>query len=272
MMDFLQRLAIGGGMHFFRYFFFAGLAYLIFYVIFRSKWSRKKIQTAFPKGKQIQREITYSVLSIGIFITFFGISVWMTSAGLTKIYMNFSAHSVYYFLFSVILLIFWHDTYFYWTHRLLHMKRFARFHRLHHQSHNTTPWTSFAFHPVEACVQAAFIPLILPFVPFHPIAIGIVITWQMAFNVMGHLGYEIFPVWFHKSVVGRLFNTSTHHNMHHQYAGANYGLYFNVWDRVMRTNHARYEQTFMESSEKMYGGGVSAPLDLTDGDESASLA
>jgi sterol desaturase/sphingolipid hydroxylase (fatty acid hydroxylase superfamily) len=24
----------------------------------------------------------------------------------------------------------------------------------------------------------------------------------------------------------------------------NYGLYFNIWDRLMRTNHARYEEEY----------------------------
>lgn len=252
-MDFLKRLAIGGGMHLFRYFFFAGLAYLLFYVVFKNKWLSKKIQASFPKSGQIRREVVFSLLSIGIFTAFLGASILMTVAGYTRIYFKFADHSVWYFIFSVVLLILWHDTYFYWTHRLLHVKAFARFHRLHHQSHNTTPWTSFSFHPVEACVQAAFIPIAIVLIPFHPIAIGIVLTWQMVFNVMGHLGYELFPLWFHRSWVGRLFNTSTHHNMHHQYAQANYGLYFNIWDKVMKTNHVQYEEKYREASQKMFG-------------------
>ena len=32
--------------------------------------------------------------------------------------------------------------------------------------------------------------------------------------------------------------------MHHKYATSNYGLYFNFWDRVMGTNHAKYTETF----------------------------
>lgn len=252
-MKFLERILLGGGMHLVRYFFFAGGAYLLFYVIFRQSWWTKKIQAAFPGSAQIKREIAYSLLSILMFVAVFTGVTLMTYAGYTRVYLDFGAHSVGYFIFSVLLMIVWHDTYFYWTHRLLHLKRFARFHRLHHRSHNTTPWTSFAFHPVEAFIQAAFVPVILVSVPLHPAAVAIVITWQMVFNVTGHLGYEIFPVWFHRSRVGRLFNTSTHHNMHHRYAGANYGLYFNLWDRVMRTNHPGYEQTYLESAEKMYG-------------------
>jgi sterol desaturase/sphingolipid hydroxylase (fatty acid hydroxylase superfamily) len=32
--------------------------------------------------------------------------------------------------------------------------------------------------------------------------------------------------------------------MHHRYVHYNYGLYFNFWDRVMGTNHPRYEQEY----------------------------
>lgn len=250
--DFIRNMAVGGSMHLIRYFLVAGIGYVIFYVVFKNRWIHKKIQSAFPQGSQINREIWASLGSILMFTLFFGISMLLYYSGYSKIYKGFSEHSIAYFLFSIVVLIAWHDTYFYWTHRLLHLKAFSRFHRLHHRSHNTTPWTSFAFHPVEAAIQAAFVPIIIVLLPLHAYAIAFVLTWQMVFNVMGHLGYEVFPVWFHKTWVGKLFNTSTHHNMHHQYAGANYGLYFNLWDRLMKTNHALYEEKFKEASRKMY--------------------
>lgn len=252
-MELWKSLAFAAGMNFMRYFFFAGLAYLLFYVLFRRRWFMKKIQAGFPASRQIRREITYSVLSILIFMLVFLGIILLRRAGYTQIYLGFAEYPVWYFFGSVVLLILWHDTYFYWTHRLLHTKRFARFHRLHHQSHNTTPWTSFAFHPVEAVVQAGFVPPILFVLPLHPLAIGTVITWQMAFNVMGHLGYEIIPLWFHKTWLGGWLNTSTHHNMHHRYANANYGLYFNFWDKLLHSNHARYEETYRHETEKMFG-------------------
>lgn len=267
-MELWKSLAWVGGMNFMRYFFFAGLAYLLFYVVFRRKWWMKKIQSAFPGSRQIRREILHSVLSILIFMGVFAGVTFLKRAGFTQVYTRFADHSLWYFLFSVCVLIVWHDTYFYWTHRLLHIRPFSRFHRLHHRSHNTTPWTSFAFHPVEAVIQGGFVPPILFLMPFHPLAIGIVITWQMAFNVMGHLGYEIFPVWLHKTWLGRWFNTSTHHNMHHRFANANYGLYFTVWDKLLNTNHARYEETYRQESEKMFGKNIpynrEKPLDFPD--------
>ncbi len=65
-----------------------------------------------------------------------------------------------------------------------------------------------------------------------------------AMNVLGHLGFELYPSGSTKHWLGRWNNTSTHHNMHHKYTRCNYGLYFNWWDTLMGTNHARYEEQF----------------------------
>jgi len=32
--------------------------------------------------------------------------------------------------------------------------------------------------------------------------------------------------------------------MHHRYVTCNYGLYFNLWDRLLGTNHPQYHQQF----------------------------
>ena len=48
-----------------------------------------------------------------------------------------------------------HDTWFYWTHRLMHHRRlFKLFHRVHHESTNPTPWAAYCFAPLEAMAQA----------------------------------------------------------------------------------------------------------------------
>lgn len=41
-------------------------------------------------------------------------------------------------------------------------------------------------------------------------------------------------------------NTPTNHAMHHEKLRGNYGLYFNVWDRLLGTNHSDYEKRFCE--------------------------
>ena len=102
----------------------------------------------------------------------------------------------------------------------------------------------FAFHPLEAVVEAGIFPLLVFLLPLHPIALVAFLTYMMAMNVLGHLGYEPYPARFLRTRFGRLHNTSTHHNMHHQFVKGNYGLYFNWWDRLMGTNHAKYQERF----------------------------
>jgi lathosterol oxidase len=38
--------------------------------------------------------------------------------------------------------------------------------------------------------------------------------------------------------------------MHHESMRGNYGLYFNIWDRLMGTNHKDYEQRFREVTSR----------------------
>ena len=65
--------------------------------------------------------------------------------------------------------------------------------------------------------------------------------WSMTFNVIGHLGHEIFPTGWAKM---NITNTVTHHHMHHQTFNHNYGLYFPWWDRMMGTEHPLYVEVF----------------------------
>ena len=82
--------------------------------------------------------------------------------------------------------------------------------------------------------------------------------YMMVLNVLGHVGFELFPSGFTKHWLGKWFNTSTHHNMHHRYGRGNYGLYFNFWDRVMGTNHKLYDATFEEVVNRNTTASVSA--------------
>jgi sterol desaturase/sphingolipid hydroxylase (fatty acid hydroxylase superfamily) len=138
-----------------------------------------------------------------------------------------------------------HDAYFYWTHRLMHHPRLFRWlHHTHHRSTSPTPWAAYAFSPGEAFVQAGIGPLIVFTMPVHPAAFGLFMFWQIAFNVFGHSGYEIFPKWFLRSRIGLVLNSITHHSLHHERFKSNFGLYFNVWDRMLGTNHPDYERRF----------------------------
>jgi sterol desaturase/sphingolipid hydroxylase (fatty acid hydroxylase superfamily) len=51
-----------------------------------------------------------------------------------------------------------------------------------------------------------------------------------------------------KTPLGWLINSVTHHAQHHEKFRANYGLYFNVWDRLMGTNHPDYQARFEQAT------------------------
>jgi Delta7-sterol 5-desaturase len=224
----------------------AGVVWLAFYVLFRRRALGRKINPRPPGRGQVAWEIRQSVLSLLIFGLTSGATVFARWGGLrTRLYRPIDLHGWGWYLASIALAIAIHDAYFYWTHRLMHHPRlFRRVHRVHHLSNNPTPWAAYSFSIPEAFVQAGIGPLLVYTVPMHYSAFLAFMTWQIAFNVFGHCGYEIFPRWFLRTPVGRFLNTPTHHAMHHETVGANFGLYFNVWDRLLGTNHPDYEDRF----------------------------
>jgi sterol desaturase/sphingolipid hydroxylase (fatty acid hydroxylase superfamily) len=132
-------------------------------------------------------------------------------------------------------------------HRLMHHPGlFKTIHLLHHKSTNPSPWAAYAFYPTEAVIEAGIfivLVMIMPVMKVHLFAFFIV---MIAYNVYGHLGWELYPKGFSTSKVGRWINTSVNHNQHHQYFKGNYGLYFLWWDRWMKTIREDYETRFEE--------------------------
>lgn len=223
-------------LHFVRYFFVAGFFYLMFYLLPGKNRLSLKIQKSFPAFKQIKHEIVYSVITLSIYsAASLMVFHWFRSE-LTKIYLDMSEYGVVYFLFSILILIILHDAWFYWTHRFLHIKWvYKRIHHTHHHSHNPTPWAAFSFHPAEAVISAGMIPIVVFLIPLHPFALVAFLTFMTLYSVVGHLGFEIYPLSFRKSKLGYWQNTSTAHNLHHKITKKNFGLYFTFWDRMMGT-------------------------------------
>jgi lathosterol oxidase len=240
-----------------RYLIFAGGAYLLYYVIKRQDWLFMKIQQKHPQRKQIMTEMIYSLLTFGVFATVIvaiRLAV-MHDIFTTQVYRHLSDHSITYYIFSTVFIIFFHDTYFYWMHRLMHHPLlYEKIHKVHHLSKDPTPWAAFAFHPSEAVLEIAFVPFLIFTLPLHFSSLLILSLWQIIFNVTGHLGYELFPRNMLQHPLFKWLNTSTNHNMHHKYVRCNYGLYFNFWDRWMDTNHAKYEETYEEVTARRNEG------------------
>jgi sterol desaturase/sphingolipid hydroxylase (fatty acid hydroxylase superfamily) len=229
------------------YTIFAGFAYLFLY-----KWRGKfywasKIQQYYPARKHIMREIWLSVSTLVIFgVVLLGVA-WANYHGYTQAYHPADKYGYWYYAFSIVIMVFIHDAYFYWAHRLLHWKPlFKTVHIKHHLSINPTPFAALAFHPMEAVSEILVVPLVAFTIPHYPTAMQIVFIYSLLVNIGGHMGYETVPKEFVRHWIFKWHNTSTHHNMHHRLVKCNYGLYFNIWDRLMGTNHPDYEKHFEE--------------------------
>lgn len=235
----------------FWYILAAAAAWLFFTIVFRAFFRHRRVAREDPTRQQIRREFLQSLRSIVIFgFVTFGL-ILAARQGWTRFYSRVDAHGWPWFWISIGLMIVLHDTYFYWTHRLMHHRRlFAFFHRTHHLSTSPTPWAAYAFSPAEAFVQAGIGPVIVFLIPVHAMAFATFMVWQITFNVLGHCSYEVMPRWFMRTPAGWLLNSVTHHTQHHEKFRANFGLYFNVWDRLMGTNHPEYETRFAQVVEK----------------------
>lgn len=245
---FVKSIWLIGG----RYFIIAGIAFLIFYVIWRNRFFYRKIQNRFPKNSDYLREMAYSFLTIAIF-SFVSVILFNHPkvAPHTTRYLNISDYGWFYYFALFPVMFFMHDTYFYFAHRLMHHKRlFNWFHLVHHKSVNPSPWAAYAFHPLEAVVEVGIVIIFLFTIPIHKTHLIIFFLMMIVYNVYGHLGYELYPKGFSKSAVGKWINTSVNHNQHHQYFKGNYGLYFLFWDRVFGTVREDYDERFEEVKDR----------------------
>jgi Delta7-sterol 5-desaturase len=216
----------------FRYFAFAGAMYQVTMRTKRIPLTPKKFQET-----QTARDIKWSVISTLIFAASGTLLIYLWHTGRSALYYNIDDYGWIYFLVSLPLILIIQDTYFYWTHRLLHHRSlFNPYHLVHHQSRTPTAWTSFAFHPVEAALQAIILPVIFVLIPVHYAVLFTFLGVMTFFGVFNHLGYEFLP----KALEAKFgVITATHHHFHHQRVDRNFGLFFTWWDRLMKTEGER---------------------------------
>lgn len=234
------------------YFIPAGSVYFLFFVINRRKWKKRRIQERYPDTTSIRREISWSMITVAITSLLATILILCIQMGKTKMYFNINDHGWLYFVISTVLFIVLYDTYYYWLHRFMHLKKvFPYVHRVHHLSHTPSPWAILAFNPIESMMEFMIYPIAIFLFPLHPFAVIIFALYNVAINTLGHTGTEFIPRSSFHQPIFKWGLTVTHHEMHHLRVQYNFGIYFNFWDRIMGTNHPEYEETFMQVRDKI---------------------
>lgn len=203
-------------------------------------WATQRVRPGLYAGLggQIRKEVGWSLASAAIYGIPAGIAAWgWQQRGWTLIYTNVQAFPLWYLPLSLLIYLFLHDTWFYWTHRWMHRPRpFRVAHAVHHASRPPTAWAAMSFHPWEALSGAFVIPLLVFVVPVHVAVLGLVLTVMTVMGVTNHMGWELFPKRLVHSRFGGWLITASHHQRHHEEYRCNYGLYFRFWDRLCGTD------------------------------------
>jgi|SRR5690242_5367337 len=235
-----------------RYFLIAGIFYLIFYCWLPEKCQQRKLNKRQYKPKQLQTEITWSLIN-GLIFSFSGaVALILWQKGFTKVYTNIHDYGWWYLPVSLVISMLLHETYYYWLHRWMHHPRvFKIVHKVHHDSNITSPFTAFSFHPLEGVLQAIFFPVVLLFLPMHYYIIIVQLVIMSLSSVINHLDIEIYPKNFNKNIFGKWLIGATHHSLHHKQFKYNYGLYFTFWDKIRKTESPLFNELFETATKKM---------------------
>jgi sterol desaturase/sphingolipid hydroxylase (fatty acid hydroxylase superfamily) len=227
-----------------RYLIAALLIWGVLHVLLRKRLAHRLIAD-WPTAADLRREITYSISTLLVLAAVASMMLAWLVSGIIEIYQEPLKHGWAWLVLSLPLVIVWHDTYFYWTHRLLHTRwLFRRVHGVHHRSRNPSPWAAFSFHPVEALIQGMVLPTFLLVAPLNEYVVIAFAIHQIARNAHGHAAVETLPRGFVRHWLWGRIVTTTHHHLHHETARGNYGLWFTWWDRWRGTERADYFERF----------------------------
>lgn len=231
-----------------------GILVLVYFLVWKKFKQRLKNWRIQLKERvdaaQIKRELKNSVFTLLVGAGFSTLVYYLNSIGYTKIYTNINDYSLFYSIGGFFILLLADDTWFYWTHRLLHHPRLFRcVHVVHHKSVDVNPFTSMSFHFLEAMALSLWILPVSFIFPIYAPVLMVLQIWGFLDNLKSHLGYEFYPAWWNKSI-GKLLTSSTHHNMHHSKFGGNYGVHFRVWDKLQGTEFRDYEAEFEKIQDR----------------------
>lgn len=221
---------------FFRFLVISGAYHYIFRVLLERKYRQRILQQKNIERKQILRELKLAFYSAWIFGGLAVFGLWLWQLGYLKIYYPLSYYPIWYIPLSIIIFLFLHDAYYYWLHRWMHHSKWLwKIHLSHHKSTTTSVLTAFSFHPIEAFLQAIFLPLFLLIVPISLPSLFIILGVMTLSATINHAGVEIYPKKSWNAFIYNWFIGATHHDIHHKNTRTNYGLYFRFWDITMGT-------------------------------------
>lgn len=119
----------------------------------------------------------------------------------------------------------------YFIHRACHHRiLYKRFHKVHHQWIIPTPFASHAMHWFDALLQSLPYHIYVFLFPMHKLLYLAFFTFVNIWTVGIHDGHFAIPEFMESFI-----NGSSHHSDHHRYNNYNYGQFFTLWDRLLKS-------------------------------------
>jgi len=205
-----------------------GVASAFEYTHPNSAFTGKNTKETQKRWENIKYSIYYS--SIALIICVFYAMFWIRFIDPFLPYYGYWAnhsYSIFSFFKELLIYMFLFDTWFYWTHRFLHIRWpiniWKSIHVIHHTIVAPTAFAQDATHPFEALLQGPMgHHLINLLAPIHPVSHAIFGFCTAIFAIAAH--------------DARQYDLNSHHK-HHYYAFVNFGLYWALWDWICGTRY-----------------------------------
>ncbi|KAJ3317754.1 c-5 sterol desaturase [Boothiomyces sp. JEL0866] len=197
----------------------------------------------------ILREIKLSVFSFPITSLVTVPWFYFEINGYSKLYHDVDEYGYGYLLFSLVWFILFTDFGVYWIHRYEHHPLvYWWLHKQHHMWKVTTPFASFAFHPLDGYFQSLPMHIFVYLFPMNSYLYLTMFVLIQFWTISIHDGVYISD--------DGIINSAAHHTVHHLEFNYNYGQYFTLWDRIGGSyKFPKYEFDNNMFFEKMKRGG-----------------
>ena len=213
------------------YFFYTALVLIAYVSVYFIVGSALEYSNPTPKTEErvasTKKQMMMGFQALLYVVSFTTLWLWKVDP-LTHYYGYYETtpYSFKSFFLNLFIYLFVFDTWFYWTHRLLHLKFFwNQVHHVHHQFLEPTAFAQDAVHWFEGILQGPMGHVLTTLVyPMHPIAV----------NAFGFLT-SIYALLAHD---GRILDLNDHMK-HHHYKSCNFGLYWGFWDYLFDTRYSR---------------------------------
>ncbi|KAJ3380989.1 Lathosterol oxidase [Lobulomyces angularis] len=179
---------------------------------------------------QIKMEITMALWQ-AFLGPLFMLPFWLPEInGYSKIYYSIQENGGWrQVALSIIFFLVFSDFCIYWIHRWFHHpKVYSWLHKPHHTWKISTPYSAFAFHPLDGFGQS---------LPYH--VFPFIFPMQAHLFLIMFVSVQIWTFLIHDNLFltkNSIINGAAHHAIHHLEFNYNYGQYFTFWDRVFNTH------------------------------------